>query len=694
MAARTPFATATAIAATLALAAPLPATPARADHIEELVVTARHDTRTIELHDDNLIAPDVARLLARAPGAAVNGNGPLTGIPQYRGMYGSRIATSLDGATLAPSGPNWMDPPLSYAVSGQLEALEIYRGIAPVSAAQESIGGAIEARTTRGAFGSGSAFSLSGRAIGSAQSASTAHHLQGALFAANRSHRVKVAAMSESGNDAGFNGGDIRPTEYERQRYDVGYGWRGGAHELQFDYGYNDTGDAGTPALPMDIRYIRGDLYRVGYRFAGDIPVALALFGSELQHGMTNFHLRAAPAAGNWRRNEADSDNAGFKASMEQPRDNGLWRFGVDGFRETHRSAISNPNSAMFFVDNFNDARRDVLGAFAERDIRWSRQLRTAFGLRFNRVAMDADPVDATPARMMPPAGALRDEFNSADRSQVDHNVDVVARGWYRTSPRSTWYLGLARKTRSPSYQERYLWLPLEATAGLADGNTYTGNIRLDPEVAHQAEIGLDYSDDRLTLSPRLFYSRIDDYIQGTASTSTAAIMFVRMMNAANPDPLMFNNVDAAIYGADLDWSLALGGGWTVGGLVNYVRGERRDGPDDNLYRIAPFNSTLRLQYATGAFEVNLEGEYWAAQDDVSAAQREQETDDYALVNLHASWTGRAGVTLSAGINNLFDSDYRNHLSGYNRAANQDLDRGERLPGEGVNVFARVVYTF
>ena len=106
--------------------------PVQADHLEELVVTASQDTRTIDVADELLISSDLAQLLKRAPGANVNSNGPLTGIPQYRGMYGSRIAMSMDGTQLAPSGPNWMDPPLSYAVGGQLESLKIYRGIVPV----------------------------------------------------------------------------------------------------------------------------------------------------------------------------------------------------------------------------------------------------------------------------------------------------------------------------------------------------------------------------------------------------------------------------------------------------------------------------------------------------------------------------------------------------------------------------------
>jgi len=136
--------------------------PAYADHMEELVVTGTHDKRTIDVSEALLISPDTAQLLKKAPGANVNGNGPLTGIPQYRGMYGPRIATALDGKQLAPAGPNWMDPPLSYAAASQLQSLEIYRGIAPVSVAQESIGGAIEVHSKRGDYTEGRDFQLSG----------------------------------------------------------------------------------------------------------------------------------------------------------------------------------------------------------------------------------------------------------------------------------------------------------------------------------------------------------------------------------------------------------------------------------------------------------------------------------------------------------------------------------------------------
>jgi iron complex outermembrane recepter protein len=685
----------TLMAAAIALASPL----SQADHLEEILVIATHDTRTVDVNEAQIISPDAAQLLKDAPGANVNGNGPLTGIPQYRGMYGARIATSMDGRQIAPAGPNWMDPPLSYAAAGQLQSLELYRGIAPVSVAQESIGGAITVITNRGEFTSSDDFTLSGRLIGSAQSVNNGAHLNAALYTSNRNHRIKVAAMTETADDAEFPGGEITPSEYERQRYDIGYGYQRGAHTLQLDYSYSDTGDTGTAALPMDIEYIDGDLYSLTYTFAqgADFSVEARLYGAELEHGMTNYHLRQAPAGPNWRRNIADSDSVGIEINGTWQDEHGNWLAGIDSFSANHNSNIDNPNNPMFFVANFNDAEREVNGIYLERQHRFNDTWRAELGARYNRVTMDAGAVDGTPAMMMPPAQMLRDAFNNADRKQIDNNTDLVAKAWYSSSDTLDWFAGISQKHRSPSYQERYLWLPLQATAGLADGFTYTGNIELDPEVSHQIEAGFDFSNTRFTLSPRVFYHKVEDYIQGTPSEVAPAVMFIGMMNmnngTSNPAPLQFNNVDAELYGFDMDWAWQLSQHWSLSGLVNYVRGQRDD-IDDNLYRIAPANTSIGLDYHASNWSAGAESVLYVSQDKVSETNAEQETAGYGIVNLRGTWQASTGLALSAGIDNVFDKGYQEHLGGYNRAGNPDIDKGERLYGYGRNLFVRASYEF
>lgn len=675
-------------------------TMAQAEHkeTEELLVVATQDKRQFDVADTVAITPDSASLLRKAPGANVNGNGPLTGIPQYRGMYGNRISVDVNGMTLSSGGPNWMDPPLSYAPAAQLESLQVYRGIAPVSAGQETIGGAISARTWDGDFATGDGIESSGIVRAGGQTVNSGSLLSAAVSVASSHHRVKVSGLTESADDAEFTDGDIVPSEYERQRYDLGYGFQMGGHTLQLDLGRNETDDSGTPALPMDIEYIDADLYSARYDYQGmDWSIDAKVYASDIDHGMTNYHLREAPMmADMWRRNTATGDSLGFAISSEWQDAQGSWNVGVDSHEESHDSDIDNPNNPMFFVVNFNDAEREIQGVFLERKQQLGNHWLAELGLRYNRIEMDADSVDGTPAMMMPPAQALRDEFNNADRNKTDNNIDWVAKLYYSGSEAATWYLGLARKTRSASYQERYLWLPLEATGGLADGRTYTGNINLDAEVAHQIELGVDFEQAGFSMSPRVFYQDVSDYIQGTQSGNMAAVMFVDMMNmmngSSNLPPLEFNNVDAILYGFDMDWAYRFNHHWRLDGVINYVRGERDD-INDNLYRIAPLNGLVALHYETASWGVSLEGVAFDDQDKVSATNTEQESDSYGLVNMSGFWNLARNTRLGFGIDNIADKQYRDHLGGYNRVrGNDDIAVGERLPGYGRNLFARIDY--
>ncbi len=666
----------------------------KASFVEEMVVVGEADRRIYELAETLNIAPDSADLLKRAVGANVVSNGPITGMAQYRGMSRMRVSSRINGQFISPGGPNWMDPPLSYAPAAHLESLEVHRGIASVGAGMETIGGVVDANTWQGRFADdGSLFE--GRVRAGASTVNDASLLSGAFVVSNEQHRLKLSGLTEQADDASFGDGKIIPTEYERSRVDLGYGLKLGQHEFQLDYGRNETGDSGTPALPMDIEYIDSDLAGFGYRFATDgWRLDSRVWWSQIDHGMTNYHLRTAPAdPGRYRRNITDVENLGFSLVV----DVAGWRFGIDGHDEVHNSDIDNPNNPMFFVTNFNEAERRLLGVFAEKQFRIANAWQLELGGRYNRIESDAGEVNATPAMMgMAPAVALRDRFNSADRSLTDNNVDLVGKLRYEATEQLSYYLGVGRKTRAPSYQERYLWLPLQATAGLADGRTYTGNLDLDSEVAAEIELGLDFEGGSFHLAPRLFYRDVSDYIQGGESTNTAAIMFVRMMNMMNgtsaPDPLEFQNVDAEFYGFDMDWGWQLSERWSLSGVLNYVRGETKD---DNVYRIPPLNGLVALNYAASRWGVGAEAFFAAQQDQVAAFNGEPETAGYGIFNLNGHWQVSRMIRLSAGVENLTDKVYSDHLAGINRVGgNPAIAVGDRLPGFGRNFFARFDLSF
>ena len=126
---------------------------------------------------------------------------------------------------------------------------------------------------------------------------------------------------------------------------------------------------------------------------------------------------------------------------------------------------------------------------------------------------------------------------------------------------------------------------------------------------------------------------------------------------------------------------------------MNYVRGKRRD-ISDNLYRIAPPNTSFRLNYQSARWAASLESVLYGKQEDVSETNGEVETAGYGLVNVNGSWQATPSLRLAAGVDNVLDKEFEDHLTGYNRAKNPDIATGGRLPGYGTNVFVRADWVF
>ncbi len=682
--------------------------------IREILVVGVQNSHTV-VTDDTLVAPaDTAQMLRKMPGANINKNGELTGIAQYRGMFGDRINVAVDGAQISGAGPNAMDAPLSYAPVALLESLTINRGIAPVSSAQETIGGYIQAKTYSGEFGSSDRFEFAGRTYFGTQSINDGVVASGFFSLANQNHIVRAFVMNESADDLQFPGGSIVPSEYERERFDIGYGFRSGNHEFSIDIARNNTGDAGTAALPMDIVSIDSDLFRSRYSYSGNsFNLTAEFFGSDNEHWMSNFHLRRPPqdnmmtsGAMRFRQTYAASENQGFAVKIEQFADNGTWRYGLDGHFTDHDAVVTNPNAGAFFLDNFNGAQRDILGLFVERELSISDSIGLDAGVRFNSVSMDAGAIGANlnpmnmmmgmPVMMNNLAGNLANQFNNSQRSQTDNNVDWFARLSVEANNDLTWYAGAARKTRSASYQERYLWTPLESAGGMADGKTYIGKVDLAPEVAHEIELGFDLVGERFSLYPRFFYKDVSDFIQGTPSTNAPANQLALMMSSMGmgaPDPLQFNNTDATFYGFDMEANYELSDQLTLRSIVNIVRG-RRDDINDDLYRVSPDNIILALDYRANNWLASLESVTYADQNRIAVTNLEQTTDGYSIVNVSARVDLPIGAELRLGIENVLDEEYLDHLAAYNRAFNPDIPARARMPGLGRNVYGRLMWYF
>lgn len=651
-----------------------------------LVTGHRDDDGSAEQIEPSVAVPssDAAALVARMAGAALVGNGPISGQVQLRGLFSDRLAIRVNGQNFQSGGPNAMDPPLHYAPMILVDRMNISRGTGPVSDGM-GMGGSINAELQGIEFNAESVMQPSAKLGISARSADKSYAAGAVVGIANERWRMQALGAYEHGDDLRLGGGGrARSTSFERLNYGLGGGFRHDGGEVSLEWRRQETSPSGNPAFAMDIDFFNSDFLRAATENRiGDWVVKSALGYSHVTHGMNNYGLRSAPADRNrWRYSAAIADSMTARLSAE----NANFGFGLDGEWVDRNVRISNPNNANFWIASLNQVQQRRLGLFAEMREEFG-PIAMELGGRYDfHKSQMADPAvgSAVPAMLANWAAQVAQN----NRGLSDQTGDAMLRIWSAVGavkPRLT----LAFKQRVPNAVERHSWMPTEASGGLADGNIYIGNANLRPEKAWIAEAGVDIEQGNLRWRPSFFYRQIDDYVQGVpVPDSLSAVQMIASMNG-DDTPLMFENVDARLYGADMDLLWNISGPWSLEGTLSYVRGKRRD-ISDNLYRIAPLNGRISLSWAQNDFSFSGEFLGAAAQNKVSRSNDESRSPSWLIGNLWAEWQMRAGFALALGVENLWDQRAADHLSGINRVTGSAVAVGERVPMGGRSVNLRI----
>ncbi len=268
------------------------------EKLEEIVVLGRAisiQTASVTVEDEMVM--DTSAVLKHLPGADVNINGRITGIAQYRGMYGDRVSVTADGLDMISGGPNAMDTPLSYVSPMITEDLVLERGIPGVGSAPESVGGHIDVKLARGPFSDNAEFGLAGM-LGSRYSDNGSSSTSaGRITVANNRHKLSVIAEADRADDLETLEGRIIPTGLSRNRADLSYAFAGKNSDFLIFAGMLDTEDAGTPALAMDIRVIDTQIVgaRVKTTLTQNVLLDVNIGYNDVHHEMDNFSLRSAP---------------------------------------------------------------------------------------------------------------------------------------------------------------------------------------------------------------------------------------------------------------------------------------------------------------------------------------------------------------------------------------------------------------
>jgi outer membrane receptor protein involved in Fe transport len=242
--------------------------------------------------------------------------------------------------------------------------------------------------------------------------------------------------------------------------------------------------------------------------------------------------------------------------------------------------------------------------------------------------------------------------------------------------------LTFGRSFRSPSLEERYKFIDL--------GNLVrVGDPELKPESGYTVDVGFRLWKNNLNIRGNVFLNKFSDLI--VEKSGQYVYEYTTGPGAGTTDtlPALINsNVDKSrLYGFDMKMDYQLFENAVLHGMISFVRGEDIKN-SDNLPLIPPLNGRVGFKYhVPDLLTVDVTSVMYDKQDKV--AEGETTTEGYTLFDLSVysdpiSFNG-GNIKFIGGVENIFDTAYRNHLS---------TNRGVINYQPGRNFFAKMQIQF
>ena len=618
--------------------------------LREVVVTAPRMLKPLTVEMDAKVprqplpAHDGADYLKSVSGFSVIRKGGTDGDPVFRGMAGSRVNIQTDGEHVLGGCGSRMDPPTAYIFPETYDRIVIVKGPqtvlrGPGNAAATVMFERDDPRYEEFGF----------RTRGSALTATADRRDFVADLAPGNEHVYGQLSGSraESGNYEDGGGREVH-SRYMRWNSNALFGWTPTENSRFTISGALSDGEAAYADRSMDGSKFERE--NVGMGFELDRPgsfvrkVEAQAFYNYVDHVMDNYSLREFipsmmmpnPSASN-----PDRRTSGARASFDIGNDVSLATIGVETQENVHtgRSTSNQDGDPYQGKIRVEDARFRNLGLFGEATWQVAENQKLVAGAR-------ADAWYARDYR------ALRagNQPNPTYREERDETLTSGFARWERDVPSlaATFYAGVGRVERFPDY-----W---EITAG-SESTTSLSAFDTETEKTTQLDAGFIYRSERLELSVAGFYSDVAD--------------FILMQSAYMKGPrstTVTRSVDAATFGAEVDLGYEITEGWNLTGSAAYTQGKNRT---DGL----PLAQIPALELRAG---LNYDADRWSAGMLVrSVADQERfainqgnivgkdlgRSDGFTTMAMSASWKMTADILVSAGVDNLFDADFAEHLS-------------------------------
>jgi iron complex outermembrane receptor protein len=646
--------------------------------IDEVVVTAPHNTDPLTVSTDPkaprqpVPAHDGADYLKTIPGFSVIRKGGTDGDPVFRGMAGSRLNVLLDGEQIFGGCGGRMDPPTAYVFPAAYDRITVLKGPqSVVHGAGASSATVLFERDLKREPGNKGDAALTVGSFGRND------EMLDASTASQTTYLRAGGTRSASDDYADGNGKTVH-SAYKRWSFNSALGWTPDDDtRLELTLAKSD-GQAAYADRGVDGSKFARDNYGVKFDKKKISPlfdsVEAQYFYNYVDHVMDSYSLRSGNPSSMMAAMNPDRKTTGGRMAVGLALgDATKVKLGVDAQNNIHTGRTG---AAPGYMGDYTqqarvqDAAFRNTGLFGEVNHATSERSRIIGGLRIDN--WNAEDNRATILRGMmttltnPTANQTRSE--TLNSGFVRYENDFSA---------STLFVGLGSTSRAPDYWELFSY---ESAVTASAFNT-------KPEKTSQLDVGLNFAEGSLSGTIATFYNKITDYnlIQSNVSKGMSTVTITR-------------NVNATTYGLEASLVAKISETLKLDGNLALVRGEN-DTDGTALAQMSPLEARLGATYDDKTWSYGALLRAVAAQDRFVANQGNiagqdiGSTPGFVIFAVNGGWRASKTAKITAGVDNLFNTVYAEHLSRAGTAVTGYVQT-TRVNEMGRNIWAKANFEF
>ncbi len=643
--------------------------------LKEVELKAKKETFKDSLEEREIresSAKDVGEALTKLEGIWKIRKGAIANDVVLRGFSKENINVLIDDVRLYGACPNRMDPPPFLVDLSEVERIEIIKGPFDVRH-QGSMAGLVNIITKKPEKGFHLKLNASAGSFNFINLSPVVSYADDKLgILVGYSYRYSKPYKDGDGRRI-TEFANYKPEFRNKKAFEINTYWTKLGfkpvenHSVEFSYTRQDARDVLYPYLRMDTIRDKMDRFNMNYQIDG-ISDTLKSLKFDLYYAKVDHLMNSIYRTGPFMQTDAESKTYGGRLEANL----GDLTLGFEAYKRNW-DAVNYMGMMTQYV--IPDVDTESFGLYGEYKRNLSDRLRLVAGLRLDTTKTKADSSKAN-------TNLYFDYKNTTSTSKTDTYPSGNVQLFYELQKGTELFVGLGHSVRVPDAQERYFAL---APMG---GNRWVGNPELKPSKNTELDLGIKHSTDKALIKATVFYSFVQDYIT------------VHRQNKVNgppgPDARSYENVDAQFFGGEADLRLSLTQELFLFGGMSYVQARKETKPQRNINsskvaEIPPLKTRLALRYDKGIYFGEVETILSATQNRVDRDLNEQKTSGYGVVNVKVGGNFK-GFTISAGIDNVFDKKYFEHLS-YLRNPFA-MPPSVKVPEPGRTFYINASYTF